>query len=93
MTTRIEALNTAAKLITGERAATYGSAERSFSQLGALWGIILDRDAIDPEVVALMLAQLKMARILSHPGHTDSWVDLIGYSALGAEIATERGRS
>ena len=37
--------------------------------------------------VALCLAQLKIARLIQSPEHPDSWVDLAGCAALGAEVA------
>ena len=30
----------------------------------------------------------KMARLRHDPAHTDSWVDVAGYAACGAEVAT-----
>jgi hypothetical protein len=35
--------------------------------------------------VAAMLALLKIARLQQSPNHRDSWVDLAGYAACGAE--------
>ena len=40
-----------------------------------------------PETVALMMALLKVARLIKSPEHLDSWVDLAGYAACGGEIA------
>lgn len=85
---RENVLATAGELITKDRADLYGPPEKSFGRIGALWGAMLGTDAIAPEMVALMLVQLKVSRIVSSPSHEDSWVDLCGYGALGGELAT-----
>jgi hypothetical protein len=85
---REKVLATAGELITKDRADLYGPPEKSFGRIGALWGAMLGTDPIEPEMVALMLVQLKVSRIVSSPGHEDSWVDLCGYGALGGELAT-----
>jgi hypothetical protein len=36
-----------------------------------------------------MCADLKLARLENQPDHMDSWVDLAGYAACGAEIAVD----
>ena len=84
---RDDALTTAGSLINGDRARDYGDARTNFQRIADLWAPILDTPVI-PEQVALCLAQLKVARIIQSPFHADSWVDLIGYAALGAELAT-----
>lgn len=38
-----------------------------------------------PTDVALMLAMVKMARLANDPSHKDSWIDIAGYAACGAE--------
>jgi len=40
---------------------------------------------LKPHDVALMMALLKIARLKGNPIHGDSWVDLAGYAACGAE--------
>lgn len=87
--TRTEVLDTAAELIDGDRARTYGDAAENFGRIAALWEPILGV-SITATDVALCLAQLKVARLITSPGHHDSWVDAAGYIALGGEIATRR---
>lgn len=102
---RAEILQTAEKLINGDRADTYGPPEQSFGRIANLlnamgWQVnYVDRtgkssprplDAVD---VALGLLQLKVSRIISSPDHEDSWVDAAGYAALGGEMAIRRGVS
>lgn len=103
--TRAHILQTAEKLINGDRADTYGPPEQSFGRIADLlnamgWrvykespdtsGIVTRLDAVD---VALGLMQLKVSRIISSPDHEDSWVDAAGYAALGGEMAIRRGVS
>lgn len=80
-------LREAAELISGDRQATYGSAIDSFTRIGVMWGATLGTDAIRPDLVALCMAQLKIARAVSAPGHRDSYVDLAGYAALAGEMS------
>jgi hypothetical protein len=34
-----------------------------------------------------MMVMLKIARIKAKPDHEDSWVDIAGYAAIGAEAS------
>lgn len=79
-------LSTADALINGDRAKDYGDATESFTRLGQMWGAILGHDVTAAQV-AMCLAALKLSRLSQTPDHTDSWVDLAGYAALGAEVA------
>lgn len=89
MTHRSIILDNAGKLISGDRAATYGDARTNFARLGRLWAATLGLpEDIHPELVAIMLTHLKLARLAGNPDHEDSWTDAAGYIALGAEIAT-----
>jgi hypothetical protein len=81
---RLEILHEAGKLISGKRHESYGDAKDNFTNIGRLWSIWLEMRFgvsfdITPEDVAMMLDDLKKARL----GHDIK----IGYSALGAEIA------
>lgn len=79
-------LSTAGELINGQRAKDYGDAAENFQRIADLWQPILGVQPT-PAQVALCLTQLKVARIITSPAHTDSWVDAAGYIALGAETA------
>lgn len=81
-------LTTAGTLISGERDKTYGDATESFAKIGKVWGAILDTE-ITAAQVAMLMAGLKIVRLSSTPGHDDSWIDLAGYAALGAEAASK----
>ncbi len=84
---RKETLDTAAFAVTGERQEDYGSPEDNFRRIAYLWGSYLDH-GIDTSDVAAMMVLLKIARIRSSPDHMDSWVDIAGYAACGAECST-----
>ena len=85
---RDEILTTAETLINGDRAKDYGDAAENFQRIADLWSPILGVD-VSATQVALALTQLKVARLITSNGHTDSWVDAAGYIALGGEIATK----
>ena len=83
-------LERAGILISDKRDAEYGSARDNFTNVGRLWAVTFGlEEAIPPHLVAIALAQLKQARLLTRPNHTDSWDDGTGYMALGGDIAKE----
>ena len=75
----------------GQRRQDYGPAIESFERIAKMWSAILDTP-VTAEQVAMCQAALKMARLFQTPNHTDSWVDIVGYAALGGEIASTPGR-
>ena len=85
--TRKECLDAAAKCVLQDRAAEYGKVENNFERIADLWEAYLHApiSALD---VAMMMALLKVARAKANPAHADSFVDLAGYAACGAECAT-----
>ena len=83
---RADILFIAEQLINGDRARDYGDAAENFLRIAALWKPILGVNVTATDV-ALCLAQLKIARLIQSPTHQDSWVDAVGYIALGGEIA------
>lgn len=88
-TTRGKVLNEANSIVNGARADAYGGPEDSFNTIANLWSTYLSRAGsvvgITAPDVASMMALLKIARLQNNPGHWDSWVDLAGYAACGAE--------
>lgn len=92
--TRKEILEAAEKCVCGQREEEYGTPEDSFRLIAELWAPVIRQCCVSPgadvcvlpETVALMLALLKVARLMSNPQHMDSWVDLAGYAACGGEI-------
>lgn len=85
---RAETLDAARVAVLQDRAATHGDAERTFGSIAALWSVHLGV-AVTAADVALMMVLLKCARASTNPRHADNWVDICGYGACGAEIATE----
>ena len=84
---RVEILNTAAELISGDRAATYGDALVSHQRIANLWATYLGTpvSAVD---VAMCMVLLKVSRSKGgdKPGKMDTFVDIAGYAALCAEF-------
>lgn len=83
--TRAETLDKAKKCVCGERENEYGSPEDNFKIIADLWSAYKGAKFTAKDV-AMMMALLKIARIKSGTGTADSYVDLAGYAACGAEI-------
>lgn len=85
-------LNTASSCINGTRAGDYGPANENFDRIAQRWnahlGARLTR-RITPADVAIMMADVKLARLANTPDHPDSWVDLAGYAALGMQVVRD----
>lgn len=90
-----------AKEATADRGLNYGKPEDNFARIAAHWtayirntGLLTAREVETFEFtgtdVAIMCALLKIARLEHQPSHQDSWIDLAGYAACGAEIALAR---
>ncbi len=87
---RAELLRDALAAVNDDRNRTYGSPVANFTTtadaLTAL-GFSFQGVALTPASVAIMMATLKLARLVNTPGHRDSWVDLAGYAACGFEAS------
>lgn len=81
-------LREAEKSICGQREQDYGSPESNFAIIAQLWTAYTGYDFTSLDV-AMMMCLLKIARIKNGGGTGDSFVDLAGYAACGAEIAGE----
>jgi Domain of unknown function (DUF6378) len=86
---RLYILGKAAHIVTRDRNVEYGPPEKSFDKIAAMWGAYLGTDMLMAHDVAAMLALLKIARISTNPLHEDSWVDLAGYAACGADVTND----
>ena len=82
---RTKVLAEAMDLVNGQRNRDYGSPEVNFRRIADGWSIILQTD-VTPEMVALCMAWLKIARLVNGP-HSDSYVDAAAYMALAAELS------
>lgn len=84
-----------AKGAVADRGLNYGKPEDNFNRIAERWrshiynrfGVRISLDAVS---VAIMCADLKIARLENAPSHLDSWVDMAGYAACGANIACEK---
>ena len=81
-------LKTEEQLINGPRAKEYGPARKNHERIAQIWSIILEQDITPEQVVACMVG-LKLARLSEDMTKDDSWVDIIGYAALGGEIVND----
>ncbi len=86
--TRAETLDKAKQCVCGQRENEYGSPEDNFMTIAKLWSAYKDVD-FSANDVAMMMALLKIARIRTGTATEDSFVDLAGYAACGAEIASK----
>lgn len=88
-------LDTAKETVSG-RGKNYGTPEDNFKRIAHHWEFFLVNSkgsdnvqfSITPGDVAIMMALMKIARLENDPKHADSWIDLAGYAACGAEIET-----
>ena len=84
---RTDILDAARQAVTVDRAATHGQLEDSFGLVAASWSAHLGTP-VSRSDVAVMMIQLKLARIKTSPEHADHWMDVAGYAACGGEVAT-----
>ena len=84
---RENVLAKAGQLITGDRARDYGDAYENHERVATMWSAILGIK-VSVRMVYLCLLALKISRLVKTPSHTDSWGDICGYGALGAEERT-----
>lgn len=91
---RTTILETANRIVSKDRNSQYDAPERNFERIAARWNLTLEnafaRGYVTPYEVALLMIDVKMARITSSPDVADHWVDIAGYAACGGEVAIER---
>jgi hypothetical protein len=75
-----------AAAVIANRRETYGDPVASMTAVARRWSITLDQP-ITPDLVALCLIDLKLARLATNPGHLDSMVDIAGYAAVLREVS------
>jgi len=79
----------AARLVTGDRARTYGDATALHERVAELWNGYLraiGQRELGPADVMLMLALMKIGRAAGGSFHLDNYVDGAGYVALAAGV-------
>jgi Domain of unknown function (DUF6378) len=86
--TREQVLRAAAKAVLSDRNKAYGEPEDNLGTTAELWSVFLGTP-IRPDQVAACMALLKVARLRAEGGQQvqDTWVDLAGYAAIGAEVS------
>lgn len=87
---RAHCLDKAKEYVTVDRNGSYGEPEDNFRNIANLWNAHLaasNPSELTSTDVAIMLTLLKIARVSTNPEKYDSWVDICGYAACGAEIA------
>lgn len=77
-----------AKAAVEDRGRNYGSVEDNFGRIARRWSLHLynrHRITIDLDVqdVAMMMVDMKLARLEQSPTHLDSWTDIAGYAGCG----------
>lgn len=68
-----------------ERGSVYGDVSENHQRIADIWSVILGQRVTAKQAI-LCMAAVKVARLVETPDHTDSWVDLAGYAALGVEV-------
>lgn len=94
-TTRAEILDAAKKIVTGDREKQYGRPEDNFAVIARFWEVYLSERCVgggaevtlNPDDVAMLMALMKVARIMTGTFKGDSYIDACGYLACAAEIA------
>lgn len=87
MNERGRILEEAGRVINGERQDQYGNPENNFSIIAKYWSLYTGVNITELDV-CMMMTLLKLARIESGTQTKDSFVDMIGYTALGWEVTT-----
>lgn len=94
-TTRAEILDAAKKIVTGDREKQYGKPEDNFAVIARFWEVYLSERCVgggaevtlNPDDVAMLMALMKVARIMTGTFKGDSYIDACGYLSCAAEIA------
>ena len=76
------------EVISGPRQAVYGDATTEFARIAQVWTALLGHP-VRPVDVPLLLIGMKLVRSSVSPEHDDSWVDVCGYAALAARVASQ----
>jgi hypothetical protein len=78
-----------------KRPKAYGPPESNFMRIACLWSaymyLVKGMGAVHvgPDDVANMMILMKIARLVETPDHEDSWTDIAGYAACGAEVTSK----
>lgn len=84
---RFELLQDATLAVT-QRGSAYGDVYTNHERIATIWTVVLG-SVVRADQVAQMMVALKLARLMETPDHWDSWVDIAGYAATGAQCVEE----
>ena len=70
-----------------ERGEIYGSAKLNLADTAARMSRTLGM-TVTPQLVCLLMIDIKLSRLRHSPGHLDSMMDLCGYAGLLVELET-----
>ena len=70
-----------------ERGKIYGSAKLNLADTAARMSRTLGM-TVTPQLVCLLMIDIKLSRLRHSPGHLDSMMDLCGYAGLLVELET-----
>ena len=79
-----EYLDTAAKIVTGQRQRDYGNKYENHKNISDLWSAYLGKE-VSAHDVAICMLLVKVAR-LKHRPTKDCYIDMAGYAAIAGEI-------
>lgn len=87
----------AEELINGQRQQDYGDKLSNFTQIAMLFSGVLAHKlnpgtTITADDVALLMIQVKVARLAKTPTHFDSIVDIAGYAGCLSKLQLERAQ-
>ena len=84
-------LDAAKQCVVNDRQQNYGTPESNFETIAAYWMVYFKSMNIEIHLnatdVAVMMSLMKHSRLATSPDHRDSWIDIAGYAACGAECA------
>ena len=86
-----DVLNKAMQIV-NQREKTYGKSCDNFQKAADLINAVLkdklkDEHFISSTDVIFIMLQIKIARLINDPTHTDSQIDIAGYASLLSEVA------
>jgi glutamate formiminotransferase len=89
-----EAMQEASKIVNADRKDDYGDARDSFRSIAGFWtnylrarGLLMATVNLTTTDVAMMMDLLKTSRFATGGYKADTFVDKVGYSALGGALA------
>ena len=87
--TRRELLQHAEELVYGDREGQYGTPMNMMTRIAEYWTTFLGFEAdiaLTAHDVAAMMILIKVARMKGSGATVDTWADIAGYAAIGAEV-------